>query len=329
MKSSIFTRAGVGLGLLLSVGVRATGAQDTGAPLFEDGRMLRPLVQDVLESSTLVERCEPDPGDPLRMFCLFEETGQTVDVRMNGLLARLQGLQVDPRVEILTFANDVLIQGDPDRIFPERARLRPIVRARSDVERASEEERLPADALFSVPGFPEAVAFAVRDDDKTVHLIRSADDPSLGYADFSQIITRALSNAPWIRQGLVGLACGSSSEPQYCRVTVDQFYESSLVLDAEFTAWLATQVSEPCLIAIPARDEVLIAPLSNRQALVDLEARLKYERPFAITRKTAFWNGSTSAPLEPVQKWSLRGGLLLPARAVVRKENGEVLSFDL
>lgn len=329
MKSSIFTRAGIGLGLILSVGVTATGGQDKDAPLFEGGRMLRPLVQDVLQSSALIERCDPDSSDPLRMLCLFGETGGTVDVRMNGLLARLQGLPVDPRAEILTFANDVLIQGDPDRVFPDRTRLRPIVRARKGVERASDEEQLPTDALFNVPGFPEAVAFAVRDDANAVHLVRSADDPLLGYADFSEVMTRALSNAPWIRQGLARLECGSSPEPQYCRINVDQFYESSLVLDEGFTAWLAAEVGEPSLIALPSRSEVLIAPLSQRQALEDLQARLKYNRPYAITNKAAYWNGSPHSPLEAVQKWTLRGGLFLPARAVVRMESGEVVSFDL
>ena len=330
MKSRTLIPAGIGLGLILGLGAAiGAGAQDSGAPLFENGRMLRPLVQDVLQGSVLVERCEPDPSDLLRMSCHFEGTGQIVDVRMNGLLARLQGLEVDPRAEILEFANGVLVQGDPDRIFPERSQLRPIVRARSDVDRASDEERLPSEALFTVVGFPEAVAFAVRDDADTVHLIKSADDPALGYADFSQVMERAKSNAPWIRQGLVHLQCGGLSEPRYCRVEVDQFYESSLVLDARFTQWLATQVGEPSLIAVPARDEVLIAPLSNRQALEDLEARLKYYRPFAITHKTAFWTGLPRSPLEPVETWSLRGGLWLPARAVVRKVNGEVLTFSL
>ena len=340
MKSDFLSRAGLGLvfglsldlslGLSLGIGVTAAGAQDSGAPLFENGRMLRPLVQDVLEGSALITRCDPDPSDLLRMNCLFDGTGQAVDVRMNGLLARLQSAQADPRAEILTFANDVLIKGDPDRVFPQRTQLRPLVRARGDVARTSAEERLPDAALFPVPGFPEAVAFAVRDDEQTVHLVQSADDASLGYAAFPDIMERAIANAPWIREGQATLRCDLRDDQQrYCRVQVDQFYEASLVLDPSLGPWLAAQLGEPSLIAIPARDELLVAPLSDRGAVQDLEARLKHFRPYSITHGVAFWDGKAGSTLQPVEKWSLRGGLWLPARVVVRTADGAVLSFSL
>lgn len=321
------TLFGAGLFGLSVLGFQA-GAQPSAAPLFDDGRMLRPLVQDVLEGSALVEQCAPEPDNPLLLTCLFDVSGEVIDINLESLLRRLKGAEVDPKAEILRFANTMLIQGDPDRVFPQRTRLRPLVRGLADVARASDAERLPDAALFPVPGFPEAVAFSVRDDAPTVHLVQRADDPSLGYTDFSAIMARALANAQWLSQETPAVHCDAEAPKRFCHVALDGFYEPSLVLDPAFTTWLAARHSTASLVAIPARDELLIAPLNNREAVRDLHARLRNFRAFAITNDVAYWNGTAGSPLEPVEMWSLRGGLLLGARVVVHKADSTVLSFE-
>ena len=323
------SRSLIGAGLIgLSVLGYQAGAQDSSAPLFGDGPMLRPLVQDVLQGSALVAQCAPEPDDPLLLTCLFDASGEVIDIHLEDLLNRLQGANVDPKAEILRFANSVLIQGDPDRIYPQRTHLRPLVRGLADVARSSDEDRLPDAALFLVPGFPKAVAFAVRDDAATVHLVQRADDPSLGYTDFSAIMTRARSNARWLDGEAAQLKCGTEAPQRFCRVDLDGFYEPSLVLDPAFPPWLAARISVPSLVAIPTRDELLIAPLDNREAVTDLHARLRNFRAYAITNDVAFWDGTDSGSLEPVEKWSMRGGLWLRARVVVHRTDASVLSFD-
>lgn len=297
-----------------------------GAPLFDDGRMLRPLVQDVLQGSALVDRCDAVAEEPLALACHFGGSGQTMAVDLKPLLARVKAPLADPRSEILSFANAVLIKGDPDRVFPQRANLRPVIRGAADVARAREEERLPGNALFPVPGFPAAVAFAVRDDATTVHLIRQADDPLLGYSSFQSIMKRAQANAAWTDGAQARLRCRVDQAQGYCRVVLDGFYETSMLLDTGFAAWLALRVGEPSLIAIPSRDELLVARLSDRQALADLDRRLKQARTSAITRAVAYWDGSADGDLQAVEKWALRGGMLLPARLTVRLGDGSVIS---
>lgn len=307
------------------------GAQTAAAPLFADGRMLRPLVQDVLVGSPFIADCAPVAETRLALTCTFANGGADVLLALDSLLERVKAPDADPRAEILDYANRVLIDGDPERVFPKRAHLRPLVRARKFVAQASAEERMPDSALFPVPGFPAATAFAVIDEATTVHLVRRPDDPRLGLDSFNAIMARAQDNAGWLNKdaGVVDFACGVEPGKAYCSLRLDGFYESSLVTLDGFTGWLAERLEEPALIAIPARDEVLIAPLSNRQAIADLDTRLDRFRPFAITHDVAFWAGQADAPLEPVARWSLRGGVLLPARVTVRKGDGTVLSFAL
>lgn len=325
--ASLVRRAGLGAVVgLVGVWAPQAGGQSTAATLFEDGRMLRPLVQDVLEGSALISHCDPASDDPMGLVCHFVGVGQSMDLALAPLLDRVQAPDADPKAEILSFANAVLIAGDPDRVYPQRTNLRPLVRAAADVARAREEERLPDAALFPVPGFPAAVAFAVRDDATAVHLVLRGDDPVLGLTDFDAVKSRARINARWATTGQAKLRCGKDDPERYCRVEVDGFYEPSVVFDPGFGDWLALRVGEPSLLAIPSRDELLVARLSDPNALLDLEKRLKQRRPYAITHEVAYWAGAGHAPLEPVERWALRGGMLLPMRVTVRLVNGTVIS---
>ena len=331
MKSSHSRRRGAAtivcaIALTLAA-VGPSSAQDTeAAPRFDDGRMLRPLVQEVLQGSPLVDGCRTVADDPLGLACFFAGSGQTVDVDLEPLLSRLQAPQADPRAEILAFANAVLLAGDPDRIFPQRANLRPLVRAAQDVASLRSEEQVPEAAQFPVAGFPDLVAFPVRDDADTVHLIQSADDPVLGLPDFEAIMARALANARWTEDDRAKLRCRLAAGQDYCQVVLDGFYEASMVMSPGLAPWLAVRVGEPSLIAIPARDELLVARLSDQPALAALGKRLKQRSAYTITHSVASWDGTKDGMLQPVDRWDLRGGVLLPARLTIRLSDGTVIS---
>lgn len=291
--------------------------------------MLRPVVEEVLESSALIQDCAPVEGEMLLLECGFAavpDDRQQVD--LEPLLEALRDPAVDPKKGILDFANAFLIQGDPSRLFSLRPRLRPIVRSRDFVEQAGDDSDLTIDALFDVPGFPDLVAFSVIDDLNAVELLKAPGQDGVGLDSFDEAFELARSNVVWLTDDQVKFRCRLDETARYCSIRLDGFYESSVLVLDGFSDWLRGFVSEPCLIAVPARDEVLIVPLSDEEAVRDLSKRLEKLRPFAVSHAVAYWSGGRGAALEPVESWALRGGLLLKSRTTVKKADGQVLTFD-
>ncbi len=142
--------------------------------------------------------------------------------------------------------------------------------------------------IVQAPGFGDMVVlFVVDSPDGTASI--SPEMVAMAGLTPESLAALALEN---LRAKAVDLKLEGQS-PYY--LTLDGYYESSLLLDADLWAGIAAQIG-PLAMMVPARDLVMFAPVDDAAALQimqDLAVDVIAQAPYAISGLVYLWQDGT------------------------------------